>query len=123
VNRWCAIALLLAETSAWGESLPSGGDPAAVAMKPAQRGAIVYRFYCANCHGVDGDGKGRAARLYDPRPANLRASQVNDAYKELIIRRGGAHVGRSEFMPPWENQLTDAELHDVIAYLNVIRAP
>jgi len=36
------------------------------------------------CHGVNADGKGRAAKLYDPKPANLHVSPYNDTYKEMI---------------------------------------
>lgn len=59
------------------------------------RGTIVFMNYCSNCHGVNADGKGRAARLYEPKPANLRASMMNDLYKEKIIHRGGKVMGRS----------------------------
>ncbi|NEX60846.1 cytochrome c [Noviherbaspirillum sp. 17J57-3] len=84
------------------------------------RGGIVFQHYCAQCHGVKGDGKGRMARLYDPRPANLMESDKNDDYKQLIIRLGGKAIGRSEFMPPWGAELTDEQTADVVAYLRSI---
>lgn len=86
------------------------------------RGAIVYKTYCVLCHGAKGDGKGRAARHYTPPPADLVASQASDAYKELIIRKGGAAVGRSQYMPPWEQELTTEQIEDVIHYLRMINA-
>jgi mono/diheme cytochrome c family protein len=88
----------------------------------SDRGSVVFQHYCAICHGTGADGNGRAAKLYDPRPANLRASEATDAYKELIIRRGGLHVGRSGFMPAWEKELTGTETRDVVAYLRSIVA-
>ena len=84
------------------------------------RGSDVFQHYCAICHGTSADGNGRAAKLYDPRPANLKASRATDAYKELIIRRGGLHVGRSGFMPAWEQELTGMETRDVVAYLRTL---
>ncbi|MES2354451.1 MAG: cytochrome c [Pseudomonadota bacterium] len=84
------------------------------------RGSIVFTHYCSLCHGVTAEGNGRAARLYTPRPANLVLSEKNDAYKELIIRRGGEAMGRSQFMPPWGKELTDEQIADVIAYLHSI---
>ena len=84
------------------------------------RGEIVFQNYCMLCHGINADGKGRAARIYDPKPANLRMSMKNDAYKELIIRKGGKAMGRSAFMPPWGEELTDEQVTDVVHYLRTI---
>ncbi len=81
------------------------------------RGSLVFFNYCVTCHGPNADGNGRAARLYDPKPANLRASDRNAAYMKLIIRNGGATVNRSQYMPPWGEELTDEQIDDVTAYL------
>jgi mono/diheme cytochrome c family protein len=86
------------------------------------RGSIVFHNYCVTCHGVNADGKGRAATLHTPRPANLRISPYSDAYKELIIRGGGTRVARSEFMPPWGEELTDQQIADVVVFLRWILA-
>jgi mono/diheme cytochrome c family protein len=85
------------------------------------RGGIAFRTYCVLCHGAEGRGDGRAAKMYTPRPANLTVSPFNDAYKEMIIRGGGASVGRSAFMPPWGDELTDEQIHDVVAFLRELR--
>ena len=84
------------------------------------RGQIVFLNYCMLCHGPNADGQGRSARLYNPKPANLRASMMNDQYKEMIVRRGGKGMGRSEFMPPWNEELTDEQVGDVVNYLRSI---
>ena len=84
------------------------------------RGSLVFLNYCVTCHGPNADGNGRAARLYDPRPANLRASDKNAEYMRLMVRRGGKDMGRSEFMPPWGEELTDEQIGDVVAYLQSI---
>ncbi|MBI3898430.1 MAG: cytochrome c [Gammaproteobacteria bacterium] len=84
------------------------------------RGSIVFRTYCVLCHGPHADGEGRAAKNLMPPPANLTVSAASDEYKERIIRNGGAAVERSPFMPPWGQELTDEQIHDVIAYLRVI---
>ncbi len=86
------------------------------------RGGLVYGNYCVTCHGMNADGNGRAARLYTPRPANLRMSDKNDAYFLLIIRKGGGAIGRSAFMPSWEAELTDEQSHDLVVYLRSINA-
>lgn len=84
------------------------------------RGSIVYKTYCILCHGVKADGTGRAAGNYNPRPANLTISTATDSYKEAIIRKGGAAMGRSEFMPPWGLELSEEQIKDVVFYLGVI---
>jgi mono/diheme cytochrome c family protein len=85
-----------------------------------ERGRIAFEHYCALCHGQKGDGNGRAARLYTPKPANLIASDKNAQYKDLIIRRGGAALGRSPYMPPWGEELTEEQLVDVVNFLESI---
>ena len=55
-----------------------------------------------------------------PPPANLRKSDKNVAYMKLIVRGGGASMGRSQYMPPWGEELTDEQIADVVAYLQSI---
>ena len=85
------------------------------------RGGIAFRTYCVLCHGANGKGDGRASKMYTPRPANLTVSPFNDKYKEMIIRGGGPAVGRSPFMPPWGDELTDEQIHDLVAFLREVR--
>src|SRR5712672_3576886 len=52
-----------AKPDALGDQTP----PPYVAQAPGdpQRGASVYRTYCASCHGVDGLGGGKASSIVD----------------------------------------------------------
>lgn len=106
-----------AESAPQGALLPKDSTDAAVF-----RGGLVFANYCVTCHGINADGNGRAARLYTPRPANLRTSDKNDDYLGLIIRKGGGSIGRSEFMPTWEAELTEEQIRDLVAYLRSINA-
>jgi len=85
------------------------------------RGSIAYRTYCVLCHGASGKGDGRAAKMYTPRPANLTVSPFPDKYKEMIIRGGGPAVGRSPYMPPWGDELTDEQINDLVSFLREVR--
>jgi mono/diheme cytochrome c family protein len=124
------IALLAALLAA-ASTLAAAADPPRNPESPLKdsveasvlRGDIVFRNYCVLCHGLNADGQGRAARMYNPKPANLRESIVNDAYKERIVRLGGKKVGRSEFMPPWGEELTNEQIVDVVRYLRSIAPP
>lgn len=110
----CAGGAALAQQ---GALLPRDSRDAAVF-----RGGLVFTNYCVTCHGVTADGNGRAARLYDPRPANLRTTDKNDAYVELIVRRGGEALGRSAKMPPWGDELTDEQVRDLVVFVRSINA-
>ncbi len=85
-----------------------------------ERGLLVFQTYCMTCHGSYADGKGKSAKNLKPPPANLRTSVKTDQYKEEIIRKGGAAVGRSPFMPPWGQELSDQQIADVVYYLRSI---
>jgi cytochrome c oxidase cbb3-type subunit III len=92
----------------------------AVVADPVRRGDVIFKTNCVLCHGVRADGKGRAAALFRPSPADLTRSERTDEYKMQIIRVGGQAVGRSPAMPPWGERLTDREIADLIAYLRTI---
>ena len=85
-----------------------------------RRGEVVYKTNCVLCHGIHGDGKGRAASLFHPPPVDLTRSDKDDEYKTAIIRLGGVEMGRSSGMPPWEERLSDVEIHDLVGYLRTI---
>ena len=104
-----------AEKASQGALLPKDSVDASVF-----RGGLVFANYCVTCHGINADGNGRAARLYNPKPANLRTSDKNNAYYGLIIRMGGTPMGRSEFMPAWEAELTNEQIGDLVSYLRSI---
>jgi mono/diheme cytochrome c family protein len=114
--RLCAAVFTFAAISS-----ASAADPAKSDELSEVRGSIVFKTYCVLCHGPNADGKGRAARNYNPPPANLTTSTRSDAYKAEIIRKGGAAMNRSSFMPPWGQELTREQINDVIVYLRVIR--
>jgi cytochrome c oxidase cbb3-type subunit 3 len=98
--------------------------PAALAQNmpvSASNGAAVYQRYCVTCHGVKGDGSGAAAKLFRPPPADLTRSSKSDEYKALIIRLGGSPMGRSSGMPPWGQELSESQIHDIVAYLRTVQ--
>jgi mono/diheme cytochrome c family protein len=38
----------------------------------------------------------------------------------MIVRNGGKAMGRSEFMPPWGEELTDEQINDVVHYIDTL---
>lgn len=119
----CALGAQAQLSNAYAQVVAATAHPLLARDGPdAQvfRGSLVYFNYCVTCHGPNADGKGRAAKLYDPPPANLRASDKNAAYMQLIVRRGGQAMGRSPFMPPWGDELTEEQIGDVVAYVQSV---
>ncbi|MGV3571632.1 MAG: c-type cytochrome [Ramlibacter sp.] len=120
--RLAAVLLLSLAVHAQAQTTPPPGPllPRDGAEAAQFRGSLVFFNYCMTCHGPNADGRGRAARLYNPPPADLRASDKNADYMRLIVRLGGKAMARSEFMPPWGEELTDEQVSDVVAYLQSI---
>ena len=85
-----------------------------------ERGRVVFLTNCILCHGVKGNGKGRASVLYNPPPANLIKSDKNESYMRSIITMGGKAMGRSEVMPIWGEQISAEEIDDVIQFLRKV---
>ena len=89
--------------------------------KPAIRGGVVYKTYCTLCHGERADGEARGAKLYGE--ANLTLMPGSSEYTEKIIRYGGEAVGKAKFMPAWQEELSEEQINDVIAYLFIVQDP
>lgn len=85
------------------------------------RGRLVYQNYCVLCHGKEGRGDGRAARLHSPPPFNLTKSGAPRDYIGQVVRKGGEAMGRGKGMPPWGDQLTDEQISDTLNFLFSIR--
>lgn len=85
------------------------------------RGQVVYQNYCTLCHGAEGKGDGRAARLHVPPPFDLTQSVAPRDYIEQVIREGGEALNRGKGMPPWGDQLTNEQIADLLNYLHSIR--
>ena len=86
----------------------------------APNGAALFAKYCSLCHGAGGTGNGRAAALQKVPPANLTVSTRPRSYKLQIVRQGGAALGRSSSMPAWADVLSDAEIAEVVEYVQTL---
>lgn len=90
----------------WYEPMPDPGvDPSEVPADSTQRGAQLYRTYCATCHGPYARGGGRAPDLMALVP------QRDDGYLARVIRQGRGG------MPAWGGVLDGDAIGDLIAYL------
>jgi mono/diheme cytochrome c family protein len=43
--------------------------------------------------------------------------QLPDDYLFLIIKKGGAYMGKMATMPAWEKRLTDEQIRSIVAHM------
>jgi mono/diheme cytochrome c family protein len=90
------------------------------AQPSVDRGAVIYKEYCSQCHGAEGKGDGPAASSLEPKPAihaNIAFDQVPMEYLYNVINHGGRAVGKSTNMPYWGLTIGQQGVADVIAFL------
>ncbi|MEO6545866.1 MAG: c-type cytochrome, partial [Nitrospiraceae bacterium] len=91
-------------------------------MASVDRGKVVYKEYCSQCHGATGKGDGPAASGLDPKPAihaNIPFEKLPIDYLYNVINHGGAAMGKSPNMPYWNLTIGQQGVADVMAYLKV----
>jgi|SRR5680860_437875 len=90
----------------------------------APSGKELYQTYCTQCHGVSGDGWGLNTRDIAVLPrdhtekAEMSARTDADLFK--AIKHGGSAVNKSNLMPNWDANMTDAEIQKLVDYLRRI---
>ena len=84
---------------------PHAGDTNAVLA-----GAKLYREHCAECHGADGRGSGRAANL---RSADVQRATAGEL--EWLVRNG--NLARD--MPSWSG-LPEQRRWQIVSYLKTL---
>jgi len=85
-------------------------------------GKHIYRSRCASCHGVTGRGDGHLIRVVNnPLPSNLTRSLMPRQQVLAIVKLGGSGVNRSPQMPPWGQELSSAEISNVVDYIFTLR--
>ncbi len=89
----------------------------------AEAAADLYRLYCAQCHGIQGNGQGinqTADGLgVSPRDhTNAREmGKLSDRELRLAIAEGGDAVQKSELMPAWNKTLSALQIDSLVLHL------
>lgn len=107
---------LIATTMALGLAMGAMGSAQAADTKQ------MFEFYCAQCHGVKGDGKGINVTkdfATDPRNFTNTADMEKRSDDDIrtVIKDGGPAISKSPLMPPWGATLSSAEVNDLLAYI------
>ena len=94
-----------------------------VANSDAQvaEGKMLYKAYCTQCHGINHDGQGVnvPALSVQPRDHTDTGEMTARTDDELFeaIKFGGKSVNKSILMPAWQGNMTDDQIHSLVAYL------
>lgn len=85
------------------------------------KGEVLYTRYCSFCHGDTGAGDGLNAYSLPVKPRNLndqdRMAQKTDGELEKVILLGGTSQGISNYMPAFNNTLSNLEARHLVIYI------
>ncbi|MDR3557749.1 MAG: cytochrome c [Syntrophobacteraceae bacterium] len=99
-------------------------EPVSKLTASEQRGASLYAYYCAVCHGKNGEGDGfNSSELSTPPAKHDDAafmSTLSDADIAKVIKGGGPALGRSADMPPWGRVLGDRDVASLVAFIRTL---
>ncbi len=90
-------------------------EPALADDRMIARGAACFRDKCVQCHGAPGVAQGDIGKSMQPLPGPLVDARHHWRPRELywVTRHGIKMSG----MPAWEMRLTEAQLWDVVAFM------
>ena len=93
------------------------------------KGKVVYGKWCAECHGVEGDGKGAAQRYMLPYPRDftgaiykVRSTATGNLPTDADLMHAIDEGLPGTAMPDWKDRLTKDERRDVMAYIKTFSA-
>ncbi len=118
-------ALLLPAVLALGGALMFH-QPASAGAESAEiaASAHLYDTYCAQCHGVQRNGKGvnTIGLSVQPRDYSDTVGMASLPREQMIraIKEGGAAVNKSALMPSWSSVLTDEQIEEMADYLQYV---
>lgn len=84
-----------------------------------------YRFYCAQCHGLEGRGDGPNATKSQPvtprdHTSALEMNKLTDDEVLSAITDGGAATSKSTMMPPFGKTLSKGEISALKDYIRTL---
>lgn len=82
----------------------------------------MFNFYCAQCHGTDGKGKGVNVTkdiATTPRDFTNKVDMAKRTDDDIrtVIKGGGPSISKSALMPPWGKTISDADVEQLLAYI------
>jgi mono/diheme cytochrome c family protein len=96
--------------------------PATVSAQTAPvTGKEIFEQMCAGCHGTNGNGQEGTKSGFIPRIATLANKEymasLPDDYLRMVIKKGGAYMGKISAMPAWEHKFNDEQVDTLVAHI------
>jgi mono/diheme cytochrome c family protein len=109
----------LPQTAAPADTAPAPAPAKPAARKVSNAGAKLYETHCADCHGLQGQGRANAYPALAGNRAVLMGNTNNLMHSVLNGGFAAATKGhpRPFGMPPFLLQLNDGELAAVLTYV------
>ncbi|MBT3553319.1 MAG: cytochrome c [Rhodospirillaceae bacterium] len=82
----------------------------------------VFKFYCAQCHGLNGKGGGpNVTKDFPVTPRDFtntaQMNKLSDNDIRGIVMDGGPSASKSPLMPPWGKTLSDGDVDGLVKLL------
>jgi len=127
VRRAASVVAAAALIGATGALAMRGLAAAPLSPAPSTPGQALYAMHCAVCHGESGRGDGPSAAGFASKPSNLtdgrRFNQLPDEFFVSIVLSGGPAEGLSPGMPPFQGNLNEGQVRQIVAYLRTLANP
>jgi len=119
--RIATIGMLLAMALMMNTVLMTAAPMMAMAQTAPETGKEIFEQMCAGCHGTYGNGQEGTKSGFVPRIGTLANKEymasVPDDYLKLIIKKGGAYMGKIAAMPAWEHKFNDEQVDTLVAHI------
>jgi mono/diheme cytochrome c family protein len=105
------ITCIVVSGSSWISAQDFQGNP--------DRGEMIYKEHCLQCHGRLGDGNGPIAQdlIVRPRDFHLLSSRMKSDFELLIAISSGVLFSP---MHSWRGRLSEEDMLDVIRYIRAL---
>lgn len=102
-------------------ALPMLVSLGAAAETSPQEAKQIFDQMCAGCHGFQGDGGEGHRGGFSPHVGTLAnkeyMGQLPDEYLAMIIKKGGAAMGKIATMPAWEHKFNDEQVDALVKHI------
>jgi mono/diheme cytochrome c family protein len=116
-----AILLLSLPSALFAQNDATSAAPATLMQLESNNPKEVYDRMCAGCHGYRGDGGEGHRGGFSPHIGTLANKEymagVTDDYLEMIIKKGGAYMGKIATMPAWEKKFSEDLIREIVAHI------